>query len=81
MTEGPSSKIDTHSLLARSMNLLGWDRVTSSLASHACSPYTHSFCLRLKPETEFQTAQKKTGGNGRNVGVTRFTGILSYGPL
>ena len=59
MTEGPSSKIDTHSLLARSMNLLGWDRVTSSLASHACSPYTHSFCLRLKPETEFQTAQKK----------------------
>ena len=59
MTEGPSAKIDTHSLLARSMNLLGWDRVTSSLASHACSPYTHSFCLRLKPETEFQTAQKK----------------------
>ena len=59
MSDGQSSKIDTHSLLAKSMSLLGWNRVTNSLANHTCSPYTHSFCLQLKPETEFQTAQTK----------------------
>ena len=59
MSDGKSSRIDTHSLLAKSMNLLGWDRITRSLANHTCSPYTHSFCLRLKPEIEFEKAEKK----------------------
>ncbi|MEC9019470.1 MAG: endonuclease MutS2 [Nitrospinota bacterium] len=59
MSAGQSSKIDTHSLLSKSMSLLGWDRVTTSLANHTYSPYTHSFCLQLKPEKEFQTAQTK----------------------
>ena len=46
-------------LLIKSMKLLGWERITSALANHTCSPYTHDYCLQLKPETEFETAQKR----------------------
>jgi dsDNA-specific endonuclease/ATPase MutS2 len=41
------------------MKLLGWERITAALANHTCSPYTHDYCLQLKPETEFETAQKR----------------------
>ena len=46
-------------LLIKSMKLLGWERITAALANHTCSPYTHDYCLQLKPETEFETAQKR----------------------
>ena len=46
-------------LLIKSMKLLGWERITTALANHTCSPYTHDYCLQLKPEAEFQTAQKR----------------------
>ncbi len=41
------------------MKLLGWERITVALANHACSPFTHDYCLQLKPETEFETAEKR----------------------
>ncbi len=46
-------------LLIKSMKLLGWERITAALANHTCSPYTHDYCLQLKPETDFETAQKR----------------------
>ncbi len=50
---------ETNPLLVKSMKLLGWERITKALANHTCSPYTHSFCLHLKPETDFETAEKR----------------------
>lgn len=41
------------------MKLLGWERITAALTNHTCSPYTHDYCLQLKPETEFEIAQKR----------------------
>ncbi len=41
------------------MKLLGWERITAALANHTCSPYTHDYCLQLKPETDFEIAQKR----------------------
>lgn len=64
MKEGPSSQIDSDQLLAKSMKLLGWERITAALANHACSPFTHDFCLQLKPETEFEKAAKKLDETG-----------------
>ena len=45
------------SLIEKSMDLLGWRRVVSALANHACSPITQEQCLRLKPEDNFEAAQ------------------------
>ena len=39
------------------MQLLGWDRVVSALANHACSPITQDHCRQLKPEDDFDSAQ------------------------
>ncbi len=39
------------------MNLLGWDRVVSALANHACSPITQDQCQQLKPEDDFDCAK------------------------
>ncbi len=39
------------------MQLLGWDRVVSALANHACSPITQDHCHELKPEEDFDSAQ------------------------
>ena len=58
MSETPSSENDTYPLLLKSMKLLGWERITTALANHTSSPYTHNFCLHLKPETDFKTAEK-----------------------
>ena len=41
------------------MKLLGWERITTALANHTSSPYTYNFCLHLKPETDFKTAEKR----------------------
>ena len=59
MSEPPSSENDTYPLLLKSMKLLGWERITTALANHTSSPYTHNFCLHLKPETDFETAEKR----------------------
>ena len=59
MSETPSSENDTHPLLLKSMKLLGWERITTALANHTSSPYTYNFCLHLKPETDFRTAEKR----------------------
>ncbi|MCH2606421.1 MAG: endonuclease MutS2, partial [Nitrospinales bacterium] len=59
MSEPPSSENDTYPLLLKSMKLLGWERITTALANHTSSPYTHNFCLHLKPETDFKTAEKR----------------------
>ncbi len=45
------------SLIEKSMDLLGWRRVVSALANHACSPITQEQCLQLKPEDSFEPAQ------------------------
>ena len=45
------------SLIEKSMNLLGWDRVVSALANHACSPITQDQCQQLKPEDDFDCAK------------------------
>jgi DNA mismatch repair protein MutS2 len=45
------------SLIEKSMDLLGWRRVASALANHACSPITQDQCLELKPESNFNSAQ------------------------
>ena len=45
------------SLIEKSMNLLGWDRVGSALANHACSPITQDQCQQLKPEDDFDCAK------------------------
>ena len=58
MSEPPSSENDTYPLLLKSMKLLGGERITTALANHTSSPYTHNFCLHLKPETDFKTAEK-----------------------
>lgn len=39
------------------MQLLGWGRVTSALANHACSPITQNQCQQLKPGNNFNFAQ------------------------
>jgi len=39
------------------MHLLGWDRVVTALANHACSPITQDQCRQLKPEIDFDCAQ------------------------
>ncbi len=39
------------------MDLLGWRRVVSALANHACSPITQEQCQQLKPEDDFASAQ------------------------
>lgn len=39
------------------MDLLGWRRVISALANHACSPITQDQCQQLKPESDFNCAQ------------------------
>jgi len=44
-------------LLEKSMHLLGWDRVVTALANHACSPFTQDQCRQLKPEIDFDCAQ------------------------
>jgi len=44
-------------LLEKSMHLLGWDRVVTALANHACSPITQDQCRQLKPEIDFDCAQ------------------------
>ena len=54
-----ASSAETNPLLVKSMKLLGWERITKALANHTCSPYTHNFCLHLKPETDFETAEKR----------------------
>ena len=59
MSEPPSSENDTYPLLLKSMKLLGWERITTALANHTSSPYTYNFCLHLKPETDFKTAEKR----------------------
>ena len=43
-------------LLEKSMHLLGWDRVVTALANHACSPFTQDQCRQLKPEIDFDCA-------------------------
>ncbi len=58
MSEAPSSEIPD-SLLEKSMKLLGWERITTALANHTCSPYTHNLCLHLKPETDYESAEKR----------------------
>ena len=44
-------------LIEKSMHLLGWDRVVTALANHACSPITQDQCRQLKPEDDFNSAQ------------------------
>ena len=44
-------------LIEKSMHLLGWDRVVTALANHACSPITQDQCRQLKPEIDFDCAQ------------------------
>lgn len=44
-------------LIEKSMHLLGWNRVSSALANHACSPITQEQCRQLKPENNFDAAQ------------------------
>ena len=39
------------------MQLLGWGRVVSALANHACSPITQNKCRQLRPEDNFNFAQ------------------------
>jgi len=39
------------------MDLLGWRRVVTALANHACSPITQDQCRQLKPEIDFDCAQ------------------------
>jgi len=39
------------------MQLLGWGRVVSALANHACSPITQNKCRQLRPENNFNFAQ------------------------
>ena len=51
----PSS--DLIHLIEKSMQLLGWSRVTSALANHACSPITQNQCQQLKPGNNFNFAQ------------------------
>jgi DNA mismatch repair protein MutS2 len=46
-----------NTLIEKSMDLLGWGRVVSALANHACSPITQDHCRNLKPESDFQNAQ------------------------
>ncbi len=46
-----------NSLIEKSMDLLGWRRVVSALANHACSPITQDQCRQLQPETDFDHAQ------------------------
>ncbi len=38
------------------MDLLGWHKVISALAEHACSPLTRDLCRKLKPENSFDSA-------------------------
>ena len=45
------------SLIEKSMDLLGWNRVVTALANHACSPITQDHCRELKPESDFNSAQ------------------------
>lgn len=58
MSKAPSSE-SPNSLLEKSMKLLGWERITTALANHTCSPYTHNHCLHLKPETDIGEAEKR----------------------
>ena len=39
------------------MDLLGWRRVVTALANHACSPITQDQCRQLKPEIDLDCAQ------------------------
>ncbi len=55
MSDTPSS--DSVHLIEKSMQLLGWGRVASALANHACSPITQDHCQDLKPEEDFDSAQ------------------------
>ena len=55
MSNTPSS--DLVDQIEKSMQLLGWGRVVSALANHACSPITQDQCRQLKPETDFHSAQ------------------------
>lgn len=55
MSDTPSSG-SVH-LIEKSMQLLGWGRVVSALANHACSPITQDHCQELKPEEDFDSAQ------------------------
>jgi DNA mismatch repair protein MutS2 len=55
MSDTPSS--DSVQLIEKSMQLLGWGRVVSALANHACSPITRDQCQKLKPENDFNSAQ------------------------
>jgi DNA mismatch repair protein MutS2 len=52
-----SNTPDLVDLIEKSMQLLGWDRVVSALANHACSPITQEQCQKLKPENDFDSAQ------------------------
>jgi|FLOH01.1.fsa_nt_gi DNA mismatch repair protein MutS2 len=54
MNSTPSS--DSVHLIEKSMQLLGWGRVVSALANHACSPITQDHCRQLKPEDDFNSA-------------------------
>ena len=55
MSNTPSS--DLVDLIEKSMQLLGWNRVTSALANHACSSITQEQCQQLKPENDFDSSQ------------------------
>ncbi len=55
MSDTPSS--DSVHLIEKSMQLLGWGRVVSALANHACSPITQDHCQELKPEEDYNSAQ------------------------
>ena len=55
MSNMPSS--DLIDLIEKSMQLLGWGRVVTALANHACSPVTQEKCQQLKPENNFNLAQ------------------------
>ena len=52
MSNTPSS--DLVDLIEKSMQLLGWSRVASALANHACSPITQEQCKQLKPKNDFK---------------------------
>lgn len=55
MSSTPTS--DSIDLIEKSMQLLGWGRVVTALANHACSPITRDHCQRLKPEENFASAE------------------------
>ncbi|MBC8286326.1 MAG: endonuclease MutS2 [Nitrospinae bacterium] len=52
-----SNTSDSADLIEKSKQLLGWSRVVSALANHACSPITQDQCQQLKPENDFDSAQ------------------------